>query len=217
MKKILVTGANGIIGAILKNKLTNFLITPIDLPEYDVRDYKSLLKIFPGHDTVIHLAWNTKSDSAGNEFIDPDNSLMFLNVYRAALESGVPRVIMASSVHAHRLMIDRPKMPLSPYSPPEPNNPYGAHKLFMEILGSYYASRGLEIVCVRFGGVTANNKPIEHEELLFLSHEDLGSLITACIEKNFSEKFYIIWGMSRNAASFYDLSNPFSWIPQNGA
>lgn len=216
-KKVLITGANGIIGTALRAQIGDFSVTPVDVPEYDIRDYDILKKILPGHDAIVHLAWNTRIDNAGSGVIDPDNNRMFSNVYRAALDTGVPRVIMASSVHAHTFMMDQGQPPLSPDCPPEPNNPYGAHKLFMENLGRYYASQGLEVVCIRFGGVRRNDRPggNEKEKPLWLSHRDLGSLITACIEGNMSEKFCVLWGMSRDALPFYDPANPFLWTPHD--
>ena len=97
MKKIVITGAKGVLGTVLKKGLEDtYNITHLDLPEADVRRYEKLLEIFPGHDAVIHLAWDTKTENFRSGEINPDNLLMVYNVYEAALQAKVPRVIMAS-------------------------------------------------------------------------------------------------------------------------
>ncbi len=216
-KKVLITGANGVIGTVLQATLLEYDITVADLPHDDLRDYTHVEKIIADHDAIIHLAWDTKSEHATSETTNSENSVMFENVFRAALHAKIPRVIMASSVHAHKLMTSAPKDPLSPFTIPEPNNPYGAHKLFMEALGKYYANQGLEVTALRFGGVTPDNRPImdERERPLWLSHRDLGILMKACLEKNMPENFAILWATSRGAIPYYDLSNPFGWMPED--
>lgn len=219
MRKIAITGARGTVGTILCGGLPDFSITPIDLPERDVRNADELEKIFRGHEAVIHLAWNTKIENAGSDTIDPDNGALFANVYRAALKTGVSRVIMASSVHAHRIPPAKTDIPVSPYNISTPNNVYGAHKLFMEVLGRYYATAGLEVVVLRLGSVTRDNTPVtlEKERLLRLAHEDLLSLVRNCLIKPVPEKFMSVWATSRGGLQFYDLSNPFGWQPKKEA
>ena len=134
MKKILITGGNGLIGTVLTKSLEDFSPTVLDLPDHDVRNYALLKENFLGQDAIIHLAWNTKTENAGSKTIDPDNTAMFARVYEAALETGVPRVIMASSVHAYKIPPGDTRKLISPYDLSDPNNPYGANKLFMEIL-----------------------------------------------------------------------------------
>ena len=99
MKRLAITGSYGTIGTILRKGLSNYDITQLDMPERDVRNYKELLDIFPGHDVVIHLARDTKVDFL-NDRISTDSILMTDNVYRAVVSTKVPRVIMASSVCA---------------------------------------------------------------------------------------------------------------------
>ncbi len=136
--KIAITGASGIIGTVLQKGLSSqFEITQIIHQKTDVRDYSSLVKIFPGHDTVIHLAWNMNADNFGRPDISEDNTRMTYNVYQAALECGVKRVIMASSVHADSFFKKPDRKLLDPNAVPTPDSPYGAHKVFMESLGRY--------------------------------------------------------------------------------
>ncbi len=217
MKKIAVTGANGVIGTVLRNGLSEFKITPIDLPEVDVRDYEKLLDVFRGHSAVIHLAWDTKTENSRSGEINPDNLLMAYNVYRAALEAKVPRVIIASSVHADNFYSWKGPGLLSPDRTTVPDSPYGASKVFMEALGRYYASKGLEVVCIRFGGVNTKNKPPHdyYEKIVWLSHKDCTELVRKCVNaKVIPNSFLIVHAVSNNASRIHDCSNSLGWVPE---
>lgn len=219
MKKIAITGANGVIGSMLRKGLSEFEITPIDLPEVDVRDYKKLLGIFKGHSTIIHLAWDAKAENFRSGGLNTDNLLMAYNVYRAALEAKVPRVIMASSVHADNFYGWKGPGLLSPGSIPVPDSPYGASKVFMEALGRFYASKGLEVICIRFGGVNPKNEPPDdyYERTIWLSHDDCTSLLKECVNaKAIPDSFMVVYAISNNAGRIHDYSNSLGWAPEAG-
>lgn len=219
MKKIAITGAKGTIGTVLRKGLTDYKITSLDLPESDVRDYEKLLKILPNHDVIIHLAWDTKTENFLSGKINPDNIRMTYNVYEAAKESGVSRVIMASSVHADKPPNWRELDMLSPNRVPMPDSPYGASKNFMESLGRYYATKGLEVVCIRFGGIGSKPSPYDYyEKGIWLSHKDCVGLVKKCIDADkIPNNFFIVYGISNSKKRFYDYSNPINWEPQDCA
>jgi len=153
MKRIVITGARGVIGNVLIRGLGKYQITPLDLPEKDITDYQQLLKVFPNHQAVIHLAWDTKTENWKSGKINPANILMAYNVYKAASECKVPRIIMASSVHADGFIGWNEPGLLTPDRNPVPTSPYGASKVFVESLGRHFAKNyKLEVICVRFGG-----------------------------------------------------------------
>lgn len=227
-ERIVITGSEGVIGNVLKNGLSkDYEITGLDLPNADVRDYEKLISIFPGHAVVIHLAWDTKTDNFKSERTNPDNAVMFDKVYRAALATAVPRVIMASSVHADRFYEPLGSVAKDPYVVSNPDSPYGAHKIYMEMLGKWYAKeKGLEVICIRFGGVNPENKPPrvgdEHdvaklaERAVWLSHRDCVELVRRCIEvKRIPGNFAIIYGVSNNTERLHDVSNPVGWVPRD--
>lgn len=221
-EKVVITGANGTIGTVLTERLKdNYDITPLDLPDVDVRDYQKLLNIFPGHSAVVHLAWNTKIDNFRSGEIDSQNVEMLHNVFKAALQTGVPRVIMASSVHADRFDNWKGSGKMSPNKTPIPDSPYGALKVGMEAMGRYYASRGLQVVCIRFGGINPQNQPETkplHERAVWFSHNDCVSLIETVLEANeIPDNFVVMYGMSDNPGRIHDISNPFGWKPKDSA
>lgn len=220
-KKLMITGVNGAIGQIFKNGLTEYEIVGLDLPDGDVRDYKTVANRAIGCLAIIHLAWDTKTDNFKSENINPDNSQMFLNVYKTALELQVPRVIMASSVHADEFYNWQGPGLMSAYNLPKPDSPYGAHKVFMESLGKYYSTKGLEVVCIRFGGLGPLDKPNKdhlQEKAAFLSSKDSLALIRAVLTaEKVPGNFTIIYGVSNNLNKVQDTANPFNWYPQDSA
>lgn len=223
MAKVIITGSSGVIGSTLRQRLP-YDETSFDLPHQDAKNFSYLFEQAKGHDTLIHLAWDFEMDGWLGESLNPDNTLMSFNVYEAAQQAGIRRVIMASSVHAdkfHGRDLSKHGL-LRPYGLPLPDSPYGASKVLMESLGRYYAdAKGLEVVCVRFGGVNREDTPPESpysERQVWLSQRDCADLVQRCVEAvDIPDDFAIIYGVSDNEGRLHDLSNPFGWQPQDGA
>jgi uronate dehydrogenase len=215
--RIAITGANGRIGTVLRRGLADYAITALDLPGTDCRDIEALRAPFPGHRAVIHLAWQMQDGGLYDDAVNLDNIATTANVYQAALEAGVRRVIMASSVHADQFTGQPAGGLLSPDAVPTPDSPYGAAKVFMEALGRYYARRGLEVICVRFGRVRLDDDPgLEDpwERIVWLSHRDAQALIRACLAApSVPGGFAVVYGVSDNTGRVQDVSNPFGWAP----
>lgn len=220
--KIAITGAKGVVGSALIAKLDSkeFTFIPLDLPEHDATDLKDLTKATAGCDAIIHLAWNTGHDNFGKLSIDPMNNQMTFNAYQAAVINHIPRVIMASSNHAHRHDLrDKDERIRPSIEPPIPDSPYGAEKVFMEALGRYYAhSHGLEVICIRIGTVNVEDKlkpsTQSDDPSRWLSHADLGRLVTCCLEAPaVPDNFQIVYGVSNQ--DVFDWSNPFGYTPQD--
>jgi len=221
MKKILITGSGGVIGSVLRAKLP-YDITEYDLPNFDVTNHDQLVEECRGQDAVIHLAWNKKDDDWLSENMNPENIRNSMNVYEAAHQAGVKRVIIASSVHADDFFGSHIAGPLDPYALPTPDSPYGASKCMTEALGRYYAhAKGLGVICIRFGGINRFDQAPESpasERQVWFSHNDCVSLITACLQsESVPSNFAIIYGVSANENLIHDLTNPFGWQPEDGA
>ncbi|HSH55461.1 MAG TPA: NAD(P)-dependent oxidoreductase [Candidatus Limnocylindrales bacterium] len=223
MHKVLVVGSKGVIGSILQKHLP-YEITDFDLPEYNAQNYHHLYEKAKGHDTLVHLAWDFQSDGWLAENLNPNNTKISFNVYQAAVDAGVKRVIVASSVHADKFAGRDASIEglLQPYDLPTPDSPYGAGKVFLEALGKYYSdAKGLEVICIRFGGVNKNDTPPESpysERQVWLSQKDCVSLVQSCIDASSIPNGYaIVYGVSNNKDMLHDISNPFGWEPSNGA
>jgi uronate dehydrogenase len=218
--RVFLTGASGVIGTVIRCQLPQYDFAPFDLPNDDARNYHNVLTAIAGCDAAIHLAWDTRTENWQTGNINPDNSLMTFNVYSAALASGVRRVIMASSVHAHDYSDWEGPGSIDPYTLPKPDSPYGASKVFMEALGRYFSKQGLEVVCIRFMGLNADNRPSGDDpegHRKWFSHRDCGALIKAILEaRAVPDNFAIVHGVSNNAGRMHDISNPFGWMPKDG-
>ena len=218
--KVFLTGAAGVIGTVIRSQLAQYSFLPFDLPHHDARNYNSVLTAMAGCDAAIHLAWDTAIENWRTGKINPDNGLMTFNVYAAALASGLRRVIMASSVHAHDYSDWQSPALIDPYTLPKPDSPYGASKVFMEALGRYFSKRGLEVICIRFMGLNADDKPSSDDpegHKKWFSHRDCGALIEAILEaRAVPDNFAIVHGVSNNAGRMHDISNPFGWMPKDG-
>lgn len=119
----------------------------------DIRDYDALLRIFPGADVVYHLA---AIPSVPRSIQDPVpshdvNINGTFNVYRAAKEAGVRRVVYAASSSAYG---DTLVLPKTESMAPSPKSPYALQKLMGEYYGSvFHSCYGLEAVALRFFNV----------------------------------------------------------------
>jgi NAD+ dependent glucose-6-phosphate dehydrogenase len=105
---------------------------------------------FDGVDAVLHLAADSRE--AGDwTSVCPLNIDLALNVFRAAEENRVRRLVFASSnwvLGGYRFRSDR----LNATLPPLPVNPYGASKLFIERYGLSVAKRtGMAFLALRIG------------------------------------------------------------------
>jgi nucleoside-diphosphate-sugar epimerase len=162
-----------------------------------------------GADVVIHLANHSNAQKTDAQTVLSENVAMNANVFQAASELGVRRVIFSSSVQA---ISGGPLMPGSEYPPPEKRkigalpyagdsparagNAYGQSKIFGEELLAYHVERregALEGVSVRFPFISRDPrrlrrwfKPdIEHhaaELFSWLWIDDAARLLQACVD-----------------------------------
>jgi nucleoside-diphosphate-sugar epimerase len=174
LRKFIVTGGAGFIGSALVRGLLargggevhvvdNFLTgnqenladvsSGIELHTVDIRNYDQLAPVFQGADTVFHLAAipsvpRSIHQPVLSHEVNIDGTF---NVYRAAAEARVRRVIYAASSSAYG---DTKVLPKTETMLPNPRSPYAAQKL----MGEYYASVfnlsfGLDTVALRFFNV----------------------------------------------------------------
>lgn len=173
MANYLVTGGAGFIGSNIVEELVsrnervkvidNFItgniknIEPfmkkIELVEGDIRDRSALLKALKGVDFVLHQA---ALRSVPQSIDDPSstndiNISGTLNLLMAAKESGVKRVVYASSSSVYG---DTRRFPQREEDPVSPLSPYGVSKLAAENYCVVFAKTlGLETVSLRYFNV----------------------------------------------------------------
>jgi nucleoside-diphosphate-sugar epimerase len=174
MKKIIVTGGAGFIGSalvrtlleagageveVIDNLLTGYernleaVGDRVQLHQLDIRDAGAIAPVIRGADVVYHLAAipsvpRSIADPVPSHEINIDGTF---NVFRAAAEGGVRRVVYAASSSAYG---DSETLPKTESMAARPKSPYAVQKL----VGEYYASVfhscfGLETVALRFFNV----------------------------------------------------------------
>jgi nucleoside-diphosphate-sugar epimerase len=178
MKQVLITGANGLVGTILRERLAgryelvSLTRRPVEFPSRiaDVADLDALLPTFAGIDAVVHLAGDP-SPSARWESVLRNNVVGTYNVYEAARRQGVGAVVLASTNHSQAMWevqegagiyaTDDARR-LAPDDPFRPDSFYGWSKASGESLGRYYSDvHGLRVFCLRIGWVFKSDDPTQ--------------------------------------------------------
>jgi nucleoside-diphosphate-sugar epimerase len=178
VKRILVTGASGLIGHVLIERLSDRydLVLQSRRPIRDgglIGDISSFETVDSMVDEVapyaiVHLAAAASVESPWPEVLSA-NIVGTYNVFEAARRSGVELVVFASSNH----VIGGYELEGSPslyraddtrlydeHSELRPDSLYGASKVFGEALGRLYSDRhGLRVVCLRIGSVLKDDDP----------------------------------------------------------
>ncbi len=217
--KVIVTGSKGTVGYTIKEFLSSlFSITEFDLPEDDALEYDQLLKKTANQDILIHLAWNM-AENYNTEIASIDNIKMIQNVYHACLTNHIKRVIFVSSVHVHDFSGHTSKKLIDSNTPEASGCIYGISNWYGEKLGQYYSQKGIEVICIRLGGVIWNNIPSDdlNDQKVFLDRRDCAEMFRKCILAPIvPNNFVTFYAVSNNQGRIHDFSNPFDWKPQFG-
>ena len=237
-KKVLITGSAGRIGTVLRQALHDkYDLSGIDrapVPGFDsavadLTDLAAVAQAFRGKDVVLHLAAEPRhTPDIGWDVLLPDNIVATANVFEAASQEGVSRVIFFSSMHVNGLyerdypfsaiaqgeygVLD-PDGPLlvTRNMPVRPDGPYAATKVFGEGLGRYYAEElGISVICIRLGTIGADDRPGDDARsyVSWCSHRDLASMVERAIDAE-GISFEILYGASNNKWKIYDT--PTAW------
>lgn len=226
--RILITGGAGHVGRKLRKELIGrysairSLDTVADTPLAsneecvigDITDMGSVLRAMDGIDGVIHLA--AVANEAAFEPILTINVIGTWNVYEAARQAGVKRVVYGSSNHAVGFY---PRSePIDHTALPRPDSRYGLSKCWGEAVAALYAQKhDIRSLLVRIGN--ADDVPKSARALaIWISGRDLAQLCHIGLEHPdvFCDAVY---GVSNNAASWYDnsLAHKLGYRPQDRA
>jgi NAD+ dependent glucose-6-phosphate dehydrogenase len=235
-RRVLLTGAGGEIGrafrAYTENRYAMRLAGRSDIPlqdgeraeaiHLDIADLEDCRRAVEGIDTVIHLAADRRMDAEFYDSLLENNIKGPYNIYRAARDAGVKRVIFASSVNAvagsptgHQAHTDEVPTPL---------NIYGASKVWGEALGAYFSAvEGLGGFAIRIGAFKTEfdqlgGQPSTARHIsMLVSPRDLCQLIVRCVETDLPG-FHIVHGLSDNALPFMDVESTkrlLGWQPED--
>ena len=246
-KRVLITGASGLIGGVLRRALADtYELSGVDtrpVPDFDslvadMTDLEAVQPAFEGKDVVIDLA-AIPSEASPWDVVYRNNFPATFNALEASRRAGVKRLVFASSNHATGMYEgDHPYSAIVagryeglgpadiPYittdMPIRPDGPYGIGKAFGEATGRYYSDEfGLSVMRLRIGTLNRQSRPAGVRNFAtLLTHRDLAQLVERCIEAPEDVRFAIFYGVSDNKWRFWDIANSreaIGYQPQDNA
>jgi uronate dehydrogenase len=221
MRRVLITGGAGRIGSLIGARLAgDYAVCSFDVAPQEpvagveavrgaIGDLDALVEACAGVDVLIHLA------GIPSEALWADLVRVNLDGTRTVLEAarlaGVPKVVLASSIHASGFQPPT-ATPLPASSAPRPDTYYGWTKAAMESLGSLYSDRfGLTVFAVRIGAF--QETPWSEADVpIWLSPDDCVRLFRALVDTPVTG-FRVIWGVSANAAGWLEVDGEVGYAP----
>ncbi|MCB6184646.1 NAD(P)-dependent oxidoreductase [Leeia sp. TBRC 13508] len=212
-KRVLITGAAGALGKVLRAGLADIAETlrltdrmelgsaaaNEELQVCDLADLESVLAATKDVEAIVHLGGVARENTFNN--ILNSNIVGSYNVYEAARKNGVKRIIFASSNHAIGFY-DRTET-IDSNVMHRPDSLYGLSKAFGEDLARYYFDKfGIESVCIRIGSCFP--EPMDRRMLAtWQSYDDFVQMVSKSLIAA-RVGFTVIYGMSDNCESFWD-------------
>lgn len=260
MKKVLITGVNGLVGNVIyrrllespeaydvyglsRRRVASDRIGDIrDVPadkfhQADLADFDAMRRAVQGMDVIVHMAADPSGEHGWESLLN-SNLIGAYNVFEAARQAGVGRVIFASSVQVsfgyrdtepYRSLFearygdvdpgDIP--PVTHEMPNRPLNLYAASKVWGEALAHVYAHRhGMSCIALRIGWVLDDDHvPSAWGEAVFCSKRDIAQIAKDCIDAPESVRFDIFYGMSDNRYRWVDIAHArevLGYTPKDG-
>lgn len=243
-QKVLITGASGLIGGLVirdlseKYEFSGLSRRPVDgIPhiQAEITDQKALREASTGMDMVLHLAAETRDYDNWEKVMDATIGGT-LNMYRAAQEAGVKRVVFmstgstmcgyewyAGSPYGALAKNELDRLPpgaemINYLDPPRPDSFYGVGKLFGENTGRLFSDRyDMSVLCIRLGVVLAGDQPVLLRHFPgFLAQLDAVQMVDKCLGAPASIRFDIFDAISENSRRWRDTSHAkevLGWEP----
>jgi uronate dehydrogenase len=225
---IVLTGAAGRLGTVLRPVLAGRckLLRSSDIaavePAFpgeefiraDLQHRQEVAGLLAGADAVVHFGGIPEEDSFDR--ILPANIIGNYNIFEEARTAGVRRVIFASTNHV--IGFQPSYQNLTADAPMLPDTLYAVSKAYGESLGALYAHKyGLEVACLRIGACWPAPRGDQRDLALWLSHGDLGRLVSACLDAN-SFDYEILYGCSDNTRKWWtNTSKRIAYNPQDNS
>ena len=215
MRTVLVTGAAGNVGRMLRPGLGDVQVRAVDAREPvgwegaetivgDLAEPSFAASVIDGVDAIVHLAANPAPYASWADLRNP-NADAVANVVDAARDAGVPKVVLASSVHAMGGYAGPGRPLIDPAWPVRPCCRYGATKAFAEAYGHAVAATSeTSVICLRLGACLP--LPVDACTLrVWLGPADLQRLVRAALDADVAYGTY--FGVSANTNGDYDIAN----------
>ena len=166
MKRIVVTGAKGGTGrsivAVLQD--AGYEVLGLDIhsvghreggyAQHDLVDGDGLNDLFAGAGGVVHFgsvptdAWSSRTEAFRNVVMGG------FNVLQACVNTGVERLVYASSMEVYGDLAQQPHLPIAEDSPTAPPGAYGSAKLALESVAADFSRwHGLPVAALRLNRI----------------------------------------------------------------
>lgn len=215
VKRLLLTGAAGGLGRVLRESLVPFatslrLSDLRDLEDLkaneesvacDLADKAAVDELVKGCDAVVHMG-GLSTEHSFEQILEANIKGVF-HIYEAARRHGVKRIVFASSNHV--IGFHKQGEVIDANCAKRPDSYYGLSKSFGEDLSRFYFDRyGIETACLRIGSSFPEAKD-RRMLITWLSYRDLTELIRCCL---FAPKLghTIVYGASDNRDKWWDNS-----------
>ena len=217
MKKILMTGASGMIGVSLRELLKDRYTLRLqerpggrsvgpprdgeEIVQTDVADLEGMRAAVRGMDAVIHLAASSTGQMPWDEILH-NNIIGQYTVLEAMRHEGVTRMVFASTNHVTGYY-ELNGRPCYPDMPVRPDSYYGASKAFGEALSRFYVDEhDLEVICLRIGSWLPEPKNVRNLST-WLSPRDMAQLAWRAVETPLT--WGIFYAISGNTRRYWDI------------
>ena len=239
--KIGITGAEGTIGSVLRNGLSNkykiisFTLQTQDFEtvQVDLSNNNEIKGKFEGLDALIHLAADPRPEASW-ESVKKNNLEATYNVYNEVKNAGVKKIIFASTNHTQHgdtllstpetLDLKKNKI-LSLENNTNPDSLYAVSKLFGEDLGKYFSEQHkIKFIGLRIGWIVKGDDPTimcgtpseDYLRSMYLSHRDCIQAFERALES--SRDYLIAYAISNNSRKVFDLkesSRSLNFYPED--
>lgn len=226
--RILVTGAAGALGGVLRKGLAPLAntIRASDMKEMEpagpreetviceLGDLDAVMKLVEGCDAIVHFG-AVPVERPWAEILK-SSIIGGYNVYEAARRLGNRRIVYASSIHA--VGYTRREDGADVDTPHNPDSLYGVSKCFVEDLARlYFRKFGMESALLRIN--TSIPEPKDRRHLsTWMSYDDLIQLVSRCLE---AERLgcSVLYGISDNRERFFnnDKARHIGYVPRDSA
>lgn len=212
-ERLLLTGAAGGLGQQLRPRLKAYCATlrlsdiadlglaaaGEELRPVKLEDRAAMLSLLDGVSAVVHLGG--VSTEQPFDLILQANIVGAYNLYEAARQHSVRRIVFASSNHVTGFY--RQDEVIDTKAPMRPDGHYGLSKAYGENLAQFYFDRyGIETVSLRIG--SSFPEPKDRRMLAtWMSYDDLERLVVASLTAPVVGHS-VIYGMSDNATTWWD-------------
>lgn len=229
MKRVLVTGMSGLIGGAVRqalegefelSALNRRAVTGVSTTTADLADIEAIRPAFEKQDLVIHLA-AVIHDGVGWDALLNTNIVGTRNVFQAAVDAGVKRVVFTSSgatvagwekAEPYRSLVNgKPSNNQVPLIDEDmatrAANVYAATKIWGEAIARHYAdNHGLEVICLRIGFANEADRPEnDRQYAVWNSQRDVVQAIQWAMDYKMEEKFDCFFIHSDNSRGYRNL------------